>query len=80
MPGVAVVQDKPWMGIPNGIVYQKGGWALHVLRGQIGTEKFWAGIREYYRRFRDSNASVVVEPGWSNSGYYSHGFSAPAGR
>jgi hypothetical protein len=31
-------------------------------------------------QFRDSNASVVVEPGWSNSGYYSHGFSAPAGR
>jgi hypothetical protein len=30
-------------------------------------------------QFRDSNASVVVEPGWSSSGYYSHGFSAPAG-
>src|ERR1035438_244762 len=25
MPGVAVVQDKPWKGIPNQIVYQKGG-------------------------------------------------------
>ena len=42
---------------PVGIVYQKGGWVLHMLRGFIGTEKFWAGIREYYRRFRDSNAS-----------------------
>jgi aminopeptidase N len=40
------------------IVYQKGGWTLHMLRGLIGTEKFWAGIREYYRRFRDSNAST----------------------
>ena len=59
LPGVAVVQDKPWKGIPNGVVYQKGGWTLHVLRGQIGTEKFWAGIREYYRRFRDSNASTA---------------------
>jgi aminopeptidase N len=58
MPGVAVVQDKPWSGIPNAIVYQKGGWVLHVLRGQIGTEKFWAGIREYYRRYRDANAST----------------------
>ena len=29
MPGVAVVQDKPWKGIPNAIVYQKGGWVLH---------------------------------------------------
>ena len=58
LPGVAVVQDKPWKGIPNGIVYQKGGWVLHMLRGQIGTEKFWAGIREYYRRYRDGNAST----------------------
>jgi aminopeptidase N len=58
LPGVAVVQDKPWKGIPNQIVYQKGGWTLHILRGQLGTEKFWAGIREYYKRYRDSNAST----------------------
>lgn len=32
---------------------------LHMLREQVGTEKFWAGIREYYRRFRDSNASTA---------------------
>jgi len=59
MPGVAVVQDQPWKGIPNQIVYQKGGWVLHILRGQIGTDKFWAGIREYYRRYRDGNASTA---------------------
>jgi aminopeptidase N len=59
LAGVAVVQDKTWKGIPNGIVYQKGGWSLHMLRGQIGNEKFWAGIREYYRRYRDSNASTA---------------------
>ncbi len=58
MPGVAVVQDKPWKGIPNGIVYQKGGWVLHLLRAQLGTDLFWAGIREYYRRYRDGNAST----------------------
>jgi aminopeptidase N len=57
LPGVAVVQDKPWKGIPNGVVYQKGGWTLHMLRGLLGEEKFWDGIREYYRRYRDSNAS-----------------------
>ncbi len=59
LPGVAVVQDRPWKGIPNGIVYQKGGWSLHVLRGQVGTDRFWAGIREYYRRYRDANASTA---------------------
>jgi aminopeptidase N len=61
-PGVAVIHDNlPEIQngrAPVGIVYQKGGWVLHVLRGVIGTDKFWAGIREYYRRFRDSNAST----------------------
>jgi aminopeptidase N len=42
----------------NPFVYQKGGWVLHMLRGEIGTERFWAGIREYYRRHRDGNAST----------------------
>src|SRR6185369_1384234 len=43
---------------PVGLVYQKGGWTLHLLRGVIGTDKFWQGIREYYRRYRDGNAST----------------------
>ncbi len=59
LAGVAVVQTKSWSGIPNGIVYQKGGWSLHMLRGQIGDANFWAGIRDYYRRYRDSNASTA---------------------
>ena len=59
LQGVAVVQTKEWKGIPNGIVYQKGGWSLHMLRGRIGDAKFWAGIREYYRRYRDGNASTA---------------------
>jgi aminopeptidase N len=59
---VAVVHDN-LPEIQNGrapvaIVYQKGGYALHMLRGVIGSDKFWAGLREYYRRFRDSNAST----------------------
>ena len=62
-PGIAVVHDNlPEIQngrAPVGIVYQKGGWTLHMLRGVIGTEKFWAGIREYYRRYRDSNASTA---------------------
>ncbi len=42
----------------NTFVYQKGGWVLHMLRREIGVENFWAGIREYYRRYRDGNAST----------------------
>jgi aminopeptidase N len=41
----------------NPLVYQKGGWTLHMLRGQIGDEPFWSAIREYYRRYRNQNAS-----------------------
>jgi aminopeptidase N len=78
LPGVAVVEDKPWKGIPNPIVYQKGGWTLHMLRGQMGTEKFWEGIREYYRRYRDSNAStddfrkVMEEIAGADLGWFFH--------
>ena len=43
----------------NQFVYQKGGWVLHMLRGVVGADTFWAGIREYYRRFRDRNASTA---------------------
>jgi aminopeptidase N len=43
----------------NSLVYQKGGWVLHMLRAEIGTAHFWATIREYYRRYRDQNASTA---------------------
>ena len=42
----------------NQIVYQKGGWTLHMLRSLIGTEAFWTGIRDYYRRYQNLNAST----------------------
>jgi aminopeptidase N len=29
-----------------------------MLRGAIGTETFWTGIRDYYRRYRNQNAST----------------------
>ena len=43
----------------NNFVYQKGGWTLHMLRDEVGTETFWTAIREYYRRYRNSNASTA---------------------
>lgn len=35
--------------------YQKGAWVLHMLRGVVGDSTFFAGIRDYYRTFRDSS-------------------------
>ncbi len=43
----------------NNLVYQKGGWVLHMLRQEVGTEHFWTAVREYYRRYRDANASTA---------------------
>ncbi|MDH3640410.1 MAG: M1 family aminopeptidase, partial [Gammaproteobacteria bacterium] len=40
-------------------IYQKGGWTLHMLRGLIGDDAFWRGIRSYYRMFQDSNATTA---------------------
>ncbi len=42
----------------NGLVYQKAGWVLHMLRQEVGTENFWLAIREYYRRYRNGSAST----------------------
>jgi aminopeptidase N len=42
----------------NQLVYQKGAWVLHMLRYHIGDDAFWAGIRDYYGRYRNQNAST----------------------
>jgi aminopeptidase N len=59
-PGYRVVHENlvDMRQVTSGQTYQKGGWTLHMLRGLIGTEAFWRGIREYYRRYRDGNAST----------------------
>ncbi len=61
LPGVAVLHDNlsDMSKVLNQLIYQKGGWTLHMLRGVIGTDAFWSGIREYYRRYRDASASTA---------------------
>ena len=41
----------------NAQIYQGGAQVLHMLRGVLGDDRFWAGIRLYYSRFRNGNAS-----------------------
>jgi aminopeptidase N len=59
-PGVAVLHDNlsDMRKVLNRIIYQKGGWTLHMLRHRMGTVNFWAGIREYYQRFVNANVST----------------------
>ncbi len=51
------VPDPRRLLSPN--VYQKAAWVLHMLRGEIGDGTFWRGMRTYYQRFRDRNASTA---------------------
>ena len=50
------VPDPRRLLSPN--VYQKAAWVLHILRGEVGDGTFWKGMRTYYQRFRDRNAST----------------------
>ncbi|MEO6223507.1 MAG: M1 family metallopeptidase [Vicinamibacterales bacterium] len=57
-PVVHVNLDEPSVSPNNGLVYQKGGWTLHMLRELVGTEDFWRGIRLYYQRHMNGLAST----------------------
>ncbi|MEK7854576.1 MAG: M1 family metallopeptidase, partial [Acidobacteriota bacterium] len=60
-PNYRLVHDnlKDMNDVTTSQIYQKGSWILHMLRGVVGTENFWQGIRIYYRRYRDSHATVA---------------------
>ena len=45
--------------VMTGMTYQKGSWTLHMLRQEMGDDRFWAGIRDYYSRFRDRTATTA---------------------
>jgi len=59
-PDLAVLHNNlsDMKKVLNQLIYQKGGWTLHMLRNLMGTEKFWLGIRDYYQRYRNSSAST----------------------
>lgn len=61
-PGSTIVHDR--LGdisrvIANGAqIYQGGAQVLHNLRGVVGTQVFWQGIRAYYATYRDGTATT----------------------
>jgi aminopeptidase N len=42
----------------NAQIYQGGAQVLQNVRGVVGTDAFWAGIRLYYQRFQNRNATT----------------------
>ena len=45
-----------YLHLLNANNYEKGAWVLHMLRGLVGDESFFAGIRDYYATLRDDTA------------------------
>ncbi len=60
-PGYRIVHDDldDMRRVTSRATYQKGSWVLHMLRNRMGDEAFWAGIRAYYGRYMNANASTT---------------------
>ena len=43
-------EERDLFALLNANNYPKGGWVLHMLRGILGDDVFFRGIREYYAR------------------------------
>jgi len=59
-PGYRIVHDdlSDMRRVTSGATYQKGSWILHMLRNRLGDEAFWTGIRAYYARYMNGNATT----------------------
>lgn len=59
-PDYRIIHDnlKDMRKVTSSHTYQKGSWILHMLRGVVGTKNFWNGIRSYYRKYRNANATT----------------------
>ena len=51
--------ERDLFALLNDNNYAKGGWVLHMLRGVVGDDAFFAGIREYYRRH--AHSAILTE-------------------
>lgn len=60
MPGFSIISPRTAEKEPvtTGITYQKGAWVLHMLRNLVGEENFQKGIRSYYAKFYNANATT----------------------
>ena len=55
--GEPVLSPNPDLfALLNANNYPKGGWVLHMLRGVLGDDAFFEGIRAYYAEFAGGNA------------------------
>ncbi len=58
-PVVDTTVKSDFKRLLNANSYQKGGWALHMLRRKLGDTLFWKGIRAYYAKYGGHNANTT---------------------
>jgi aminopeptidase N len=60
-PAYCIVHDnlRDMEDVTSSHTYQKGSWILHMLRGVVGTDNFWKGIRSYYSKYMNRNATTA---------------------
>jgi aminopeptidase N len=51
-------EEQDLFALLNDNNYPKGGWVLHMLRGVLGDETFFRGIRSYYAGHAGGNATT----------------------
>ncbi|HKY31273.1 MAG TPA: M1 family aminopeptidase [Candidatus Polarisedimenticolia bacterium] len=57
-PYCGTLYDPGACGLFNKAVYDKGAWVMHMLRGMIGDEAFFDGLRGYGAAFAYGNATT----------------------
>jgi aminopeptidase N len=49
--------QRDYLRLLNANSYQKGGYVLYMLNQRLGDSAFHSGLRSYYQKYRDGNAS-----------------------
>jgi aminopeptidase N len=60
-PNYTIIHDnlKDMSQVTSSQTYQKGSWILHMLRGVVGTDNFWKGIKAYYKKYQNLSATTT---------------------
>jgi aminopeptidase N len=58
-PVVDTTIKTDFVKLLNANSYEKGGWALHMLRHKLGDTLFWKGIRSYFEKYKNLNANTA---------------------
>jgi len=60
MPDFSIIASRTAEkeAVTTGLTYQKGAWFLHMLRDKIGEQNFQKGIKSYYKKFYNANATT----------------------